>query len=106
MDKLVNDICDELKDMERKIGQGGKLNSQELQYIDLLAHTKKNLLTGEAMMDEGSSNRSYDMSTRRGRDSMGRYMSRDDGYRSGEGYRSGDSKDEFIAKIKDMVTNY
>ena len=58
MHKLVEYICDELKDMEKKVGQGGKLNSQELQYIDLLAHTKKNLLTREAMMDEGSSNRS------------------------------------------------
>lgn len=113
MHKLLEYVCDEMQDMERKVGQGGKLNMQELQYVDMLAHTKKNLLTGEAMMDEGSSNRSYDMSSRRGRDSMGRYTSRDDGsYRSGEGSyrsregRSGDAKDEFIAKLKEMVTNY
>lgn len=104
MHKLMEYICDELKDMERKVGQGGKLNMQELQYVDTLAHAKKNLLTSDAM--EGNSERSYDGSYRRGRDSMGRYTSRDDGYRSSESYRSGDSKDEFIAKLKDMVTNY
>lgn len=102
MDKILDYVCNEMKDIERKVSQGGRLNMQETQYLDLLAHTKKNLLTGEAMMEGDSHDRSYEMSSRRGRDSMGRYVSRDEGYN----YRSGEGKDELIAKLKEIVTNY
>ena len=97
MHKLLSYLCDELEDAERKVSQGGKLSMQELQYIDTLAHAKKNLLTGDAMMEGESqrSRRSYDadsgdMSYRRGRDSMGRYTSRDENH-------------DLLAKLKDMV---
>ena len=87
MHKLVDYICDELKELERKAEKNGTLTMSEIQYMDTLAHAKKNLLTGEAMMDaEGESGRymphySYGDgynggSYRRGRDSMGRYTSR------------------------------
>lgn len=89
MHKLIEFVCDELKELERKAEKNGSLSMSEVQYMDTLAHAKKNLLTGEAMMDaEGDSGmympHSYGMyengynggSYRRGRDSMGRYTSR------------------------------
>lgn len=91
MHKLIDFACDELEALEKKAEKGG-LSMSEVQYADTLAHMKKNLLNGEMLMDEieysgdyssdGMSNRSYQMSGRRGRgsnakrDSMGRYSSR------------------------------
>lgn len=93
MHKLLDYVCSELDVLERKVGNGSKLTMAETQYMDTLAHAKKNLLTGDAMMDGGESgyympNRmygnsygdSYRNSYRDGdsyrRDSMGRYASR------------------------------
>jgi len=97
MHKLIQFVCDELEELERKAEKNGSLSMSEIQYMDTLAHAKKNLLTGEAMMEaeDGESGRyymphygmyrnSYGMddsynrgdSYRRGRDSMGRYTSR------------------------------
>ena len=85
MHKLIDYVCSELDGLERKAEKSG-LTMSEVQYMDTLAHAKKNLLTGEAMMDRGESGyympmygRSYgdhDMdgeSYARRRDSMGRY---------------------------------
>lgn len=102
MDNLCEYIKTELKELDRKAANG-KLSSSDIQYGDILAHFKKNLLTADAM-EEGSNydsgraynrrsyndngRRSYDMegsSNARGRnakrDSMGRYSRRayDDG---------------------------
>ena len=44
MHKLIEFICDELVDLERKAERGGKLSMTEVQYMDTLAHAKKNLL--------------------------------------------------------------
>lgn len=106
MHKLIEFICDELNDLERKAERGGKLSMTEVQYMDTLAHAKKNLLKSEEMMDGGysmdgySRNRysrdGYSEARGRGRnarrDSMGRY-SRDrysrDGY-SRDGYSMDD----------------
>lgn len=63
MHKLLEYVCDELEELERKADKGGKLSMAEIQYVDTLAHTKKNLLTADAMMESeyseagGSSNR-------------------------------------------------
>ena len=101
MHKLIEYICGELEELERKSEKDG-LSMAEIQYGDTLAHFKKNLLKSEEMMDEEgysmAGNRQLrrgDMSMRGGnsygrsyargrgrnarRDSMGRY-SRDDGY--------------------------
>ncbi len=97
MHKLIEYVCDELEDLEEKVAKEHKLSPAEVQYMDTLAHAKKNLLKGEAMMeddysyegyDRNSSNRSnrnnnsYRYSNARRRDSMGRYSRRysgDDG---------------------------
>lgn len=87
MHKLIDYICDEMDELERKAGKDGKLSMAEVQYLDTLAHTKKNLLKAEEMSDGGYSGRYYDgrsyaddRSYARGRnarrDAMGRYSSR------------------------------
>ena len=87
MHKLMEYICDELEELDRKVEKEGKLSSTEIQYADLLAHTKKNLLKAEEMSEgeEYSSmgpyyrtdGRSYARGRGRNarRDSMGRYSS-------------------------------
>lgn len=85
MHKLIDYVCSELDGLERKAEKSG-LTMSEVQYMDTLAHAKKNLLTGEAMMDRGESGyympmygRSYGDHESYRRDSMGRY-SRGDSY--------------------------
>ena len=81
MHKLIEYVCDELEEIERKVGKGQKLSMQEIQYTDTLAHLKKNLLKSEEMSGgEGYSSRGY---SRRG-------MSYDDGgsYRAADGVRN------------------
>lgn len=52
MHKLIEYICDELEELERKADKEGKLSMAEIQYGDMLAHMKKNLLKSEEMMEE------------------------------------------------------
>ena len=108
MHKLIEYICGELEDLERKSEKEG-LSMAEVQYGDTLAHFKKNLLKSEEMMGEdeysmaGGGSYAREMSYARGgqyrrdgrsmrgsyarggrgrnarRDSMGRY-SREEGY--------------------------
>jgi len=59
MDKLMDFLCDEIDELERKADKDGKLSMAEIQYLDTLAHTKKNLLKAEEMSEDGYSNRSY-----------------------------------------------
>lgn len=106
MHKLIDFICDELDDLERKSTEG-KLTMQDVEYGDMLAHFKKNLLTADAMMDAEDYG-SYDdgMSMARGRrnarrDSMGRYSRRGGSYRNypRDGYRDGYSREEAKADL-------
>lgn len=77
MHKLMEYVCDELEELERKADKDGKLSMAEMQYVDMLAHTKKNLLKAEEMMGEDGeysmngeggmmSNRSYTRGGNRG----------------------------------------
>lgn len=80
MDRLIDYICDELDNLEHKVDKDGKLSMSEIQYVDVLAHAKKNLLKSEEM-DGGYSKRYDGGSYARGRrnakrDSMGRYSRR------------------------------
>ena len=93
MHKLLEYVCDELKEIEDKTDRS-KLTLQDIQTADLLAHLKKNLLTAEAMSEsEGS--------YRRGGDSMGRYTSRDEGSYRGS-YYSRDGKEDLEEKLREM----
>lgn len=112
MDKLMDFVCDELKEIERKAGNG-KLSMAEIEYADKLAHLKKNLLKADEMTGEGeysymTNDGSYRMYPNMGndgtyagrrnarRDSMGRY--------SRDGYGGGYSRDsEMIAELRDLM---
>lgn len=89
MHKLIEYICDELEQLERKAEKEGKLSMSEIQYMDILAHAKKNILTGEAMMESEEYSMERGMSNARGRgrnarrDSMGRYSNRGGSYEAG-----------------------
>lgn len=126
MHKLIDYICDELKELEKK-SEKGNLSMPEIQYADTLAHLKKNLLKSEAMMEEfddgyssemrpingsyrggsyarggqgGGSYRGGSYARGRGRnarrDSMGRYSS-DDGYSCTE------EVEEIVESIRGMM---
>lgn len=90
MHKLIDYVCDQLEDIEKKADKGS-LSMSEIQYADTLAHLRKNLMKAEEMeLENAYSQRGYTARTmptyygnsyagRRNakRDSMGRY-SRDD----------------------------
>lgn len=103
MHKLIDFICEEMDELERKAGKDGKLSMAEVQYLDTLAHTKKNLLKAEEMSDGGYSGtmyprydgRSYDgRSYARRRDSMGRYS---------RGYSM--ANDEMVSELRSLMNN-
>lgn len=119
MHKLIDYVCGELEELERKAEKEG-LSMAEVQYGDTLAHFKKNLLKGEEMMGEdeysmaggsyarGGQSRRDGRSMRGGsyrayargrgsnarRDSMGRY-SREDGYSM--------ANDEMIDELHELM---
>lgn len=113
MHKLMEYVCTELEDLERK-AEKGKLSLSDIQYADTLAHMKKNLLKADEMTGEGEYSNAYPYADGMGggmrsyrmdggsygsyagrrnarRDSMGRY-SRNGGY-------SGD----FRAELEDLI---
>lgn len=100
MHKLIDYICDELDELERKADKG-KLSMAEIQYGDTLAHMKKNLMKAEEMSGEAgysgrmrSYGRPYDegRSYARKRDSMGRYS---------RGYSM--AADEMVSELRDLM---
>jgi len=70
MHKLMEYICDELEEFERKADKEGKLSMAEMQYVDLLAHTKKNLLKADEMWEESE----YSMAMDGGMTNNGSYV--------------------------------
>ena len=70
-------INKELGELDSRIVANGKLNMQETQYVDLLAHLEKSLLTCDAMKKADQDSWYSDGYNGRGRnarrDSMGRY---------------------------------
>lgn len=110
MHKLLDVICDEMDELERKAGKDGKLSMAELQYVDMLAHTKKNLLKADEMMEGGMS--SYE-DGRRGRSSYessreGRSSYESSNRRGGRGRSSyydggGSSYAEDVQSLADSV---
>lgn len=119
MHKLLEYVCNELEELERKADKSGKLSMAELQYGDTLAHMKKNLLTADAMMEEesedGYSNTGSSYIRGRGRnarrDSMGRYSresmnsNRGNSYNESSydmGYSRADAREELAMSLKEL----
>lgn len=104
MHKLMEYICDEMDELESK-AEKGKLSMAEMQYLDTLAHTKKNLLKSDEMMEnsdysmnDGYYDRSYADEYRRYDTSMarGRNARRDSRGRYSRG-------NDMISKLRDMM---
>lgn len=102
MQKMIDFICDELDDIERKAEKDGKLSMTEIQYADTLAHLKKNLLTAEAMTEDGGYSRggSYARGRNARRDTIGRYARN---YDRGGYSRAEDDMDAVIADLRSMA---
>lgn len=89
MDKfeaLEKSMCKELEAIEQKLKGGTEMSETDLKRVDMLAHALKSLATYKAMMEASEWNDEGDMSGRRGRAANGRYVSRDFGPRSYDGY--------------------
>lgn len=52
MHKLMEFVCDELEEMERKVAKDGKLSRTDLEDVMKLAKVKKNLLETELLSEE------------------------------------------------------
>lgn len=52
-DHIFKFIDKEISDLDNRIVSNGKLNMQEIQYVDLLSHIKKSMLTVDAMESYG-----------------------------------------------------
>ena len=106
MHELMNYVCDELSELEKKASKGGKLTMAEIDYADKLAHLKKNLLRADELMDEGYSSagyypgRVYSGSYTR-RDSRGRYASDSDYRYSRDGYAMDD--ESIVQELKELM---
>ena len=114
MHKLMEYVCDELEELERKSDKG-KLSMSEMEYADMLTRIKKNLLKTDEMMgeDEFGTAGSYAMGGNRGGRSYGNYD--DMSYARGRGRnarrdamgrysREGYSRDgEMVEKLRDMM---
>lgn len=106
MHKLIDYICDELDDLEQK-AEHGKLSMAEVEYGDMLAHFKKNLLTADAMMGEDEYSYDDGMSMARGRgsnarrDSRGRYSRNNYGGRSYR-YSRADAKEDLMDGLREL----
>lgn len=94
MHKLMEYICDEMEELERKADKDGKLSMAEIQYLDTLAHTKKNLLKADEMWEESE----YSEAGRGGSYARGGRYSREGNYvresgrgNSGGSYEQGES---------------
>lgn len=82
MHKLMEYICNELEELERKADKEGKLSMAEVEYMDKLVHTKKNLLRAEELWEDSEYSEASGMGG-------GNYYSRARGGNQGGGGRGG-----------------
>lgn len=113
MHKLIDYLCEELDELEQK-AMKDKLSMSEIQYGDVLAHFKKNLIAGEQMAENGYSNSrggSYNMGggsyargerggRRGGANQYGSYA--DGGYSRGD-YSRGGAAEELADTVRSMM---
>lgn len=110
MHKLMEYICEELEDLERKAEKEGKLSMAEIEYGDKLAHFKKNLLSSEeiwegseySMADGSYAERSYARGNNRG-GSYARGGNRGGGRRGGANQYGSYRMEGYSREGEDMV---
>lgn len=83
MHKLMDYVCDELEELERKVEKGGKLTMAETEYAGELLDAKKDMLKIDEMEDMGGS--SFASRSNRG----GSYEGRSYGSYMGGSYADG-----------------
>lgn len=115
MHKLIDYVCEELDELERKASKDGKLSMAEVQYGDTLAHFKKNLLSAEEMSEGGYSSRMGSYARGRYNDGMGGSYENTSYARGGrrgganqygsyaDGYSRADGSEELIDAIHGMM---
>jgi hypothetical protein len=98
--RVLYDIQDKMEDELKSICRKEEITSTDLENIYKIVDIVKDITTVEAMhkADNDGYSRGWDVdySYARGRDSMGRYTSRDNGY-------SRDSKNDMINHLTDMM---
>ena len=105
MHKILDFVCDELEDIEKKAEKGG-LSMSDVQYADVLARLKKNILKSEQIEGETEySMRGYTSRTMptyygnsyagRRRDRMGRYS----------GYDGYSRTEDMVSQLRAMMEN-
>ena len=101
--KLKDTLCEELEEYSKK----SKMSAGDLEVVDKLTHTIKNLDKiienyddYSGMMEGDYSRRRYSMARGQRRDSRGRYSSRD-GY--SREYRDGYSGHDMVMELKEMM---
>lgn len=85
-DAICEAIHKEMDMLEDKYSKGTQLSGQDLEHIDKMAHALKSLKTYEAMCGNSEYGGSYDSYARGRSRTTGRYISRDGGYDSRDGY--------------------
>lgn len=86
---IMKQLCKEIEQIAESVRKTGQLSNQDLERLDKMYHTKKDILTAAAM-EEADEYEQHGMSGYRGRAMNGRYVSRDamngsyvDGYSHG-----------------------
>lgn len=84
-------VCKELEEISEQLKKTGTISDKDLERMDKLWHTKKCMLTADAMTEAQDYEKG--VSGRRGRGMDGRYVSREQGNTSyTEGYSDGYSE--------------
>ena len=95
---IKEQLCKEIEIIAESIKKNGTMSVQEMDRLDKIYHTKKSMLTADAMEEASDYTDGYDnqngMSERRGRSmTTGRYVSRTAGGTSyADGYNEGYSE--------------
>jgi len=89
-DMIFKQVCKEIAQIADQIQKSGTMSEKDLDRLDKLYHTKKDMLTAKAMAD---SEEYEGMSGMRGRSPMtGRYVSRESNNSYTDGYSQGYSE--------------
>lgn len=90
MHKLMEYVCNELEELERKADKEGKLSAAEIEYADKLTHIKKNILRSEELWEDSEYSENGGNSYERG-GNQGRNMGGSSRYYGGSNRYDGGS---------------
>ena len=94
MHKIMEFVCDELEEMERKVAKDGKLSRTDLDDVMKLTKVKKNLLESEMLSEESEYSNAMGGYSRRG--NYSRRMSYADGGSYGDMSYADEGRNDFV----------